>query len=75
MVAVAKCILIDVETDLFKGRAMGYGVGHLVCMCLVEKVHLVCYLVNMVRTDGCRVCFAACEYASGETACLLDGSL
>ena len=53
----------------------GNGVGCLVCLLLVEKVNLACYLVNMDGTDGCHVCFAAREYASGETARLLDGSL
>ena len=41
----------------------------------MEKVLLACYLVNMDGMDGCCICFAACEYASGETAHLLDGSL
>ena len=53
----------------------GNGVGHLVCLRLVEKVHIACYLVNMDGTDGCRICFATCKYASGETARLLGGLL
>jgi hypothetical protein len=53
----------------------GNGVGHLVCLRLVEKVHLACYHIKMDGIDGCRICFAAHEYASGETALLLDGLL
>jgi len=53
----------------------GNGVGRLVRLRLVEKVQLACYLVNMNGTGGCCICFAACEYASGETARLLDGLL
>ena len=53
----------------------GNGVGHLVHLRLVEKVHLTCYLVKMDGTGGCRNCFAAQEYESGETVCLLYGSL
>ena len=49
--------------------------GHLVCLRLVEKVHLACYLGKMDGTDFCHVCFAACKYASRETARLLDGLL
>ena len=53
----------------------GNGVGCVVRLHLVEKVHLACYLVKSDGTDGCRVCFAAREYASGETARVLDGAL
>ena len=53
----------------------GNGVGHLICLHLVEKVHLVGYAVQSDGTDGCRVCFAAQEYASGETARQLGSSL
>ena len=53
----------------------GNGVGHLVHLRLVEKVHLACHLAKMDGTDGCCICFAACEYVSGETAHLLDGLL
>ena len=53
----------------------GNGVDTLVCLRLVEKVHLACYLVKMDGTDGCCICFVTREYASRETARLLDGSL
>jgi hypothetical protein len=76
MVTVAKWFLTDVDTNLLKGRAMAFnGVGHLVCLRLVDKVHLACYLVIMEGTDGCHICFVARKYVSGETALLLDGLL
>ena len=53
----------------------GNGVGHLVHLRLVEKVHLACYLVIMDGTDSFHICFVARKYASRETAHLLDGSL
>ena len=37
----------------------GNGVGSLVRLRLVEKVHLACYQGKLDGTDGCRVCFAA----------------
>ena len=51
------------------------GVGRLVRLRLVEKTNLAGYAVGEDGTDGCRVCFAAREYASGENGHRLDGSL
>ena len=53
----------------------GNGMGHLVCLRLVEKVHFACYLIKMDGMYGWCICFATREYVSGETACLLDGLL
>ena len=36
---------------------------------------LACYIVNSDGSDGCRVCFVAREYATGENACRLDGRI
>jgi len=36
----------------------GNGVGRLVCLRLVEQIHLVGYAVREDGTDDCRVCFA-----------------
>ena len=41
----------------------------------MEKTHLACYEVREDGSDGCRVCFRAHEYAIGENATRLDGSL
>ena len=53
----------------------GNGVGRLVRLRLVERTNLAGYEVSEDGTDGCRVCFAAHEYASGENGCQLDDSL
>ena len=42
----------------------GNGVGCVVRLRLVEKVHLACYVVKFDRTDGCRICFVAREYGA-----------
>jgi len=44
----------------------GNGVGWLVRLHLVERIHLVGYAVRDDGKDGCQVCFAAQEYANGE---------
>ena len=72
IITVMKCILTHVEM-LIEGE--GNGVGCMVCLHLVEKVHLACHLVKMDRTDDCHVCFTTREYASGETSRLLDAAL
>jgi len=41
----------------------------------VEVTHLASYDVRDDGTDGCRVCFAAREYATGPNMQLLDGAL
>jgi len=53
----------------------GSGEGRLVHLRLIEKTHLVGHKVQDNGSDGCRVCFAACEYATGGNANFLDGSL
>ena len=40
----------------------------------VNDSHLVCYQIQSDGTDGCRVCFAAREFAVGLQSRHLDGS-
>ena len=47
----------------------------LVRLRLVEFTHLAGYDVHDDGMDGCRVCFAAREYATGPNAQLLHGAL
>ena len=35
------------------------GVGHLICLHLVERTHLAGYKIKDDGTDCCRICFAA----------------
>ena len=42
---------------------------------LVENIHLAGYVIKDDGTEGCRVCFAAREYAIGNTASKLDGAI
>ena len=51
-----------------------HGVGLQIRMKMVEGIHLAGYMVNDDGSDGCRVCFAAREYAAGVTGQLLDGA-
>ena len=51
------------------------GVGRLICLHLVEKVHLARYVVREDGTDGCCICFTPREYACGENVHQLDGAL
>jgi hypothetical protein len=53
----------------------GNGVGMLVRLCLVEFTHLAGYDVRDDGTDGCRICFAAREYATGPNDQFLGGAL
>ena len=48
-------------------EGVGNGVGRLVCLRLVEKVHLSCYVMKFDGTDGCCNCFAAHEYGTVDT--------
>jgi hypothetical protein len=43
-------------------------------MKMVEGIHLAGYMVNDDGSDGCRVCFAAREYAVGVAGQRLDGA-
>ena len=56
-------------------ESQGNGVGRLVRLHLVERIHLAGYAVREDGTDGCRVCFTAREYAIGGMAQCLDGCL
>ncbi len=51
------------------------GVGRLIHLRLVENIHLADYVIKDDGTEGCRVCFAAREYAIGNTASKLDGAI
>ena len=53
----------------------GDGVGRLIHLRLVENIHLAGYVIKDDGTEGCRVCFAAQEYAIGNTASKLDGAI
>jgi len=56
-------------------ESVGNGVGRLVHLHLAEKTNLAVYEVRYDGTDGCHICFTAWEYAIGENAHRLDGSL
>ena len=49
------------------------GVGRLVHLRLIEKTHLAGHEVQDDGSDGCPVCFAAHEYASGDMRIFLTG--
>ena len=51
-----------------------HGVGLQIRMKMVEGIHLAGYMVNDDGSDGCRVCFAAREYAVGVAGQRLDGA-
>ena len=53
----------------------GDGMGRLIHLHLVEKTHLAGYKVKDDGMDGCRICFAAREYAIGKTVGKLDGAI
>ena len=53
----------------------GNGVGRLIRLRLIEKTHLAGYAVQDDGTDGCCVCFAAEEYAIGNTVGKLNGAI
>ena len=51
------------------------GVGiHLRLRCYVRN-ELACYTIDKNGSDGCRVCFTAREYASGDNDLRLDGAV
>ncbi len=52
-----------------------HGVGMKLRMRLVDKTHLAAYQVLPDRSDGCRVCFAAREFAVGARGQSLDGCM
>lgn len=56
-------------------ESKGNGVGRFVSLFSVEETNLAGYAVEDEGTNGCQVCFSAYEYAMGENACRLDGSL
>ena len=51
-----------------------YGVGMLLRLRMMVPNELSCYTINSNGSDGCRVCFVACEYATGENGRWLDES-
>ena len=53
----------------------GDGVGRLIRLRFIENTHLAGYEMKDDGTDGCRVCFAAREYGTGNTAAKLDGAI
>jgi hypothetical protein len=56
-------------------ESKGNGVGRLVCMRLVEWIHLAGHAVQEDDIDDCLVCFAALEYANGDISQHLVGCL
>jgi hypothetical protein len=50
-----------------------HGVGMKLRMWLVDKTHLAGYQMLPDKSDGCRVCFAAQEFAVGQRGQPLDG--
>jgi hypothetical protein len=73
MGAVAPFTLMAAEMHCWRGRATVWDGW--CAFRLVEKTNLACYEVRDDGSDGCRVCFTAQEYAIGENATQLDGSL
>ncbi len=55
-------------------RADG-GVGMLVRLRMLVRDELACFAINPDGSDGCRVAFAAREYAAGENGRGYDGAL
>ena len=51
------------------------GVGMLVHLRMLVQDELACFAVNPDGSDGCRVAFAAREYAAGENGRRFDGAL
>ena len=45
-------------------KVPSHGVGMQICLQLVDGSHLAGYIVEADGSDGCRVCFAAREYAT-----------
>ena len=50
-----------------------HGVRMKLRMRLVDKTNLACYEMHPNGSDGCRVCFAAREFAIGRRGQFLDG--
>ncbi len=51
------------------------GVGLHLRLCSLVRNELACYTINDDGSDGCRICFAAREYAVGENDYRLDGAI
>ena len=51
------------------------GVGMLVRLRMLVQNELACFAINPDGSDGCRVAFAAREYAAGENGRRFDGAL
>ena len=52
-----------------------HGVGMNLRMRLVDESHLAVYQIKSDGSDGCRVCFAAREFAVGHRGQRLDGRM
>ncbi len=52
-----------------------HGVGMKLRLRLVDGSHLACYAIKSDGSDGCRVCFAAREFAVGRRGQRLDGCI
>lgn len=50
-----------------------HSVRKMIWMQLVDQSHLASYQVHIDGWDGCRICFAACEYAVEVSGMCLDG--
>jgi hypothetical protein len=51
------------------------GVGMLLLVRMIVENELACFALNPDGSDGCRVAFAAREYAAGENGRRFDGAL
>jgi len=49
-----------------------YGMGMLLQLRMMVTKELSYYTINRDGSNGCRVCFVACEYATRENGCRLD---
>ena len=56
-------------------KSPSHGVGLHFRLRLVDGSHLTGYIVEADGSDGCRVCFAAREYAVGVNGVWLDGCI
>ena len=69
-----QCILLDAGTSLWS-RGM---IAELGCCSVLRRTvqnEVACYAILPDGSNGCRVAFAALEYALGESGVRLDGAL
>ena len=60
---------------MLAGDGKRHGVGMKLRMWLVDKTHLAGYQMLPDELDGCRVCFAAREFAVGQCGQRLNGCM